>query len=460
MTAGQTLKDAISQGRVRITMSKPIVAIVGRPNVGKSTLFNKIVGKRLSIVDDTPGVTRDRIFGDAEWCGVHFSLVDTGGIEPASKDVILSQMREQAQIAIDSAQAIILVTDIRSGITANDSDVADMLLKSGVPVVLCVNKCDSLGEPPPEFYEFYNLGLGDPVMVSSVHGHGTGDLLDRVCALLPENTEEEDEGDIIKVAVIGKPNVGKSSLVNKVAGENRCIVSDIAGTTRDAVDTTIENQHGIFTFIDTAGLRRKSKVEDAIEHYSNLRAEMAVDRADVCVILIDAQVGFTEQDSKVAGIAHEAGKGCVICVNKWDAVEKDDKTMQEMTEKLEHDFSFMSYAPILFISAKTGQRLDKMFEMIKLAAASNSMRVTTGVINDILAQATARVQPPTDKGKRLKIYYMTQASTRPPTFVCFCNDAELFHYSYQRYLINRIRDTFGMEGSPVRLIIRERTDKD
>ena len=441
-------------------MSKPIVAIVGRPNVGKSTLFNKIVGKRLSIVDDTPGVTRDRIFGDAEWCGVHFSLVDTGGIEPASKDVILSQMREQAQIAIDSAAAIILVTDIRSGITANDSDVADMLLKSGVPVVLCVNKCDSLGEPPPEFYEFYNLGLGDPVMVSSVHGHGTGDLLDRVCALLPEDTEQEDEGDVIKVAVIGKPNVGKSSLVNKVAGENRCIVSDIAGTTRDAVDTTIENQHGTFTFIDTAGLRRKSKVEDAIEHYSNLRAEMAVDRADVCVILIDAQVGFTEQDSKVAGIAHEAGKGCVICVNKWDAVEKDDKTMQEMTEKLENDFSFMSYAPILFISAKTGQRLDRMFELIKLAAASNSMRVTTGVINDILAQATARVQPPTDKGKRLKIYYMTQASTRPPTFVCFCNDAELFHYSYQRYLINRIRDTFGLEGSPVRLIIRERSDKD
>ena len=441
-------------------MSKPIVAIVGRPNVGKSTLFNKIVGKRLSIVDDTPGVTRDRIFGDAEWCGVHFSLVDTGGIEPASKDVILSQMREQAQIAIDSAQAIILVTDIRAGITANDSDVADMLLKSGVPVVLCVNKCDSLGDPPPEFYEFYNLGLGDPVMVSSVHGHGTGDLLDRVCELLPENTEQEDEGDIIKVAVIGKPNVGKSSLVNKVAGENRCIVSDIAGTTRDAVDTTIENQHGTFTCIDTAGLRRKSKVEDAIEHYSNLRAEMAVDRADVCVILIDAQVGFTEQDSKVAGIAHEAGKGCVICVNKWDAVEKDDKTMQEMTEKLTNDFSFMSYAPILFISAKTGQRLDKMFELIKIAAASNAMRVTTGVINDILAQATARVQPPTDKGKRLKIYYMTQASTRPPTFVCFCNDAELFHYSYQRYLINRIRDTFGLEGTPVRLIIRERTEKD
>ncbi len=441
-------------------MAKPIVAIVGRPNVGKSTLFNKIVGRRLSIVDDAPGVTRDRIFGDTEWCGKKFSLVDTGGIEPASKDVILTQMREQAQIAIDSAQAIILVTDIRSGVTATDSDVADILLKSGVPVVLCVNKCDSIGEPPPEFYEFYNLGLGDPVMVSSVHGHGTGDLLDRICALLPEEQEEDGESGAIKVAVIGKPNVGKSSLVNKAAGENRCIVSDIAGTTRDAVDTTIQNEHGTFTFIDTAGLRRKSQVKDAIEHYSNLRAEMAVERADVCVILIDAQVGFTDQDSKVAGIAHEAGKGCVICVNKWDAVEKDGKTMQEMREKLEKDFSFMSYAPILFISAKTGQRLDKMFEMIKLAARSNAMRVTTGVLNDILAQAVARVQPPTDKGRRLKIYYMTQASTRPPTFICFVNDNELFHYSYQRYLVNRIRDTFGLEGTPVRLIGRERKDRD
>lgn len=441
-------------------MAKPIVAIVGRPNVGKSTLFNKLVGRRLSIVDDTPGVTRDRIFGEAEWCGRKFSLVDTGGIEPASKDVILTQMREQAQIAIDSAQAIILVTDVRSGVTATDADVAAILLKSGVPVVLCVNKCDSVGDPPPEFYEFYNLGLGDPVMVSSVHGHGTGDLLDRVCALLPPEEEEEEQEDTIKVAVIGKPNVGKSSLVNKVAGENRCIVSDIAGTTRDAVDTTIENEHGRFTLIDTAGLRRKSKVEDAIEHYSNLRAEMAVERADVCVILIDAQVGFTDQDSKVAGIAHEAGKGCVICVNKWDAVEKDDKTMQETREKLEQDFSFMSYAPILFISAKTGQRLDKMFEAIKLAAQSNAMRVTTGVLNDILAQATARVQPPTDKGRRLKIYYMTQASTKPPTFICFVNDNELFHYSYQRYLVNRIRDVFGLEGTPVRLIGRERGDRE
>ena len=439
---------------------KPIVAIVGRPNVGKSTLFNKLAGQRLAIVEDTPGVTRDRIFADTEWRSRPFALVDTGGIEPASKEIIPAQMREQAQIAIDSADAVILVTDVRSGVTATDQDVADLLLKSGRPVVLCVNKCDSIGDPPPEFYEFYNLGLGDPVMVSSVHGHGTGDLLDRVLELLPPDTGEEEKDDAIKVAVIGKPNVGKSSLVNKVSGENRCIVSDIAGTTRDAIDTTLEHNGERFTFIDTAGLRRKSKVEDAIEHYSNLRAEMAVDRADVCVILIDAQVGFTEQDSKVAGIAHEAGKGCVICVNKWDAIEKDDKTMQEMRAKLENDFSFMSYSPILFISAKTGQRLDNMFDAIKLAAASNAMRIPTGVLNDILAQATARVQPPTDKGRRLKIFYMTQASTRPPTFVCFVNDAELFHYSYQRYLINRIRDTFGLEGTPVRLVIRERGEKD
>lgn len=440
-------------------MAKPIVAIVGRPNVGKSTLFNKIVGKRLSIVEDTPGVTRDRVFGDTEWCGKAFSMVDTGGIEPASKDVLLTQMREQAQIAIDSASAIIFVTDVRTGVTATDADVGDMLQKSGIPVVLCVNKCDSVGEPPVEFYEFYNLGLGDPVMVSSVHGHGTGDLLDRVCENLPETVEEDEEGDIVKVAVIGKPNVGKSSLVNKVSGENRCIVSDMAGTTRDAVDTTIQNQFGTFTFIDTAGLRRKSKVEDAIEHYSNLRAEMAVERADVCLILIDAQVGFTEQDSKVAGIAHEAGKACIVCVNKWDAVERDDKTMGEMRQKLEQDFSFMSYAPILFISAKTGQRLDKMFALVKAAAANNAMRVPTGVLNDILAQATARVQPPTDKGKRLKIFYMTQASTKPPTFVCFVNDHELFHFSYQRYLENRIRETFGLEGTPIRLVVRERGEQ-
>ena len=440
---------------------KPIVAIVGRPNVGKSTLFNKIVGRRLSIVEDTPGVTRDRIFGDGEWCGRTFSLVDTGGLEPASKDVLLSQMREQVQIAIDSASAIIFVSDLRSGVTATDQEVAQLLQKSGRPVVLCVNKCDSVGEPPAEFYEFYNLGLGDPVMVSSVHGHGTGDLLDRVLESLPQGEEEEPEGEVIKVAVIGKPNVGKSSLVNRVAGENRCIVSDMAGTTRDAVDMTIESPHGTFTFIDTAGLRKKSKVEDSIEYYSNLRAEMAVERADVCLILIDGTVGFTEQDSKVAGIAHEAGKGCIVCVNKWDAVEKDGKTMDQMRLKLAEDFSFMSYAPIIFISAKTGQRLDRMFELIKLAAMSNAMRVTTGALNDVLAQATARVQPPTDKGRRLKIYYMTQASTKPPTFVCFVNDHELFHFSYQRYIVNRIRETFGLDCTPVRLMIRDKkSEKD
>lgn len=440
-------------------MAKPIVAIVGRPNVGKSTLFNKIVGRRLSIVEDTPGVTRDRIFGDAEWCGREFSLVDTGGLEPASKDILISQMREQVQIAIDAASVTILVTDLRAGVTANDIEVAELLQKSGRPVVLCVNKCDSVGQPPAEFYEFYNLGLGDPVMVSSVHGHGTGDLLDRVLEDLPQAEEEGPDGEIIKVAVIGKPNVGKSSLVNRVAGENRCIVSDMAGTTRDAVDMTIENRFGTFTFIDTAGLRKKAKVEDSIEYYSNLRAEMAVERADVCLILIDGTVGFTDQDSKVAGIAHEAGKGCVICVNKWDAVEKDDKTMDQMRLKLAQDFAFMSYAPIIFISAKTGQRLDRMFELIKLAAMSNAMRVTTGALNDVLAQATARVQPPTDKGRRLKIYYITQASTKPPTFVCFVNDHELFHYSYQRFIVNRIRETFGLECTPVRLLIRDKKDE-
>lgn len=439
-------------------MSKPIVAIVGRPNVGKSTLFNKLIGQRLSIVEDTPGVTRDRIFGECEWKNRRFSLVDTGGIEPESKDVILSQMRTQAQIAIDSADVIVFVTDVRTGMVATDLNIAQMLQRSNVPVVVCVNKCDTVGEPPADFYEFYNLGLGDPVQVSSVHGHGTGDLLDAVLEHLPEAQAEEEESEIIKVAVIGKPNVGKSSLVNRVSGENRCIVSDIAGTTRDAVDTTIENKFGTFTFIDTAGLRRKSRVEDSIEHYSNLRAEMAVDRADVCVILIDATVGFTEQDSKVAGIAHEAGKGCVIAVNKWDAVEKDDKTMQTYRAKLEKDFA--RYVCIVFISAQTGQRLDRLFELIRHVASSNAMRITTGTLNDILAQATARVQPPTDKGKRLKIYYMTQALTKPPTFICFVNSKELFHFSYQRYLENRIREIFGLEGTPVRMIVRERGEKE
>ena len=442
-------------------LAKPVVAIVGRPNVGKSTLFNKLIGERLSIVNDTPGVTRDRIFGTCEWRNRTFSLVDTGGIEPESKDVILSQMRLQAQLAIESADVIIFVTDVRSGLVATDQAVASMLQKSGRPVVLCVNKCDSLGDPPAEFYEFYNLGLGDPIAVSSVHGHGTGDLLDAVFAYMPKEQEEEAESETIRIAIIGKPNVGKSSLVNRIAGENRCIVSDIAGTTRDAIDTPVENEFGSFVLIDTAGLRRRSKVEDVIEKYSNMRAEMAIERADVCAILIDATVGFTEQDSKVAGLAHEAGKGCVIVVNKWDAVqEKTGSTMDEYRRQLEQDFSFMPYAPMVFISAKTGQRVDELFRVIKLVANSNSMRIATGTLNDVLAQATARVQPPTDKGRRLKIYYMTQASTRPPTFVCFVNSAELFHFSYQRYLENRIRESFGLKGTPGRFIIRERSDKD
>jgi GTPase len=440
-------------------MSKPVVAIVGRPNVGKSTLFNKLIGERLSIVDDTPGVTRDRIYGDCEWDGRKFSIVDTGGIEPNTSDVILSQMRVQAQLAIDAADVIVLVTDIRTGVVATDSDVAAMLLKSGRPVILCVNKCDSVGSPPTEFYEFYNLGLGDPVPVSSVHGHGTGDLLELIVKQFPPEEEEDADTELIKVAIIGKPNVGKSSLVNKISGEERCIVSDIAGTTRDAIDTTIENKYGRFTLIDTAGLRRHNKVEDTIERYSVIRAQMAIERADVCVIMIDATVGFTDQDSKVAGLAHEAGKGCVIVVNKWDAVEKDDHTMSDAKKGLEDDFSFMSYAPMVFISAKTGQRLDRLFELIKQVANSNSIRITTGMLNDVLAQAVARVQPPTDKGRRLKIFYMTQATTKPPTFICFVNTAHLFHFSYQRYLENRIRETFGLEGTPIRFIVRERGDK-
>lgn len=437
-------------------MSRPVVAVVGRPNVGKSTLFNKLIGKRLSIVDDTPGVTRDRIYGDCEWLGHNMLLVDTGGIEPYSDDVILSQMRRQAQLAIDSADVIILVTDVRSGVVATDMEVAAMLQKSGKPIVLCVNKCDKIGEVPADFYEFYNLGLGDPVAVSSVHGHGTGDLLDEVIKYFPEQDEEEYDEDMVKVAIIGKPNVGKSSLVNAISGENRAIVSDIAGTTRDSTDTIVENEAGKFVFIDTAGLRRKSKVEDQIEKYSVIRARMAVERADVCVIMIDATEGFTEQDSKVAGIAHDLGKACIIAVNKWDAVEKDGHTMDKERKKLMNDFSFMSYAPIIFISAKTGQRLDRLYELIKFVNEQNSMRISTGKLNDVLAAATARVQPPTDKGKRLKIYYMTQASTRPPTFVCFVNSKDLFHYSYQRYIDNQIREVFGLEGTPTRYVVRER----
>lgn len=440
-------------------MSKPLVAVVGRPNVGKSTLFNKLIGSRLSIVDDRPGVTRDRIYAPCEWCGQKFMLVDTGGIEPYSQEIIPSQIRAQAELAIELCDVICLVTSMPDGVTAADSEVAAMLHKSGKPIVLCVNKCDGVGEVPAEFYEFYNLGLGDPIAVSAVHGHGTGDLLDEVCKALPPFEEEDYDDDTVKVAVIGKPNAGKSSLINRIAGEQRSIVSDIAGTTRDAVDSKIENSFGNFLFIDTAGLRRKSRVSkagDDIERYSIIRAEMAIDRADVCVIMIDGVDGFTEQDAKVAGMAHNAGKACIVAVNKWDAVEKDDKTMDKMRSELMNELAFMSYAPIIFISAKTGSRVERLFELIKFVNDQNNMRISTGMLNDLLADATARVQPPTDKGKRLKIYYMTQASTKPPTFVCFCNNKELFHFSYQRYLENQIRSTFGLEGTPVRMVIRER----
>jgi len=441
-------------------MPLPVVAVVGRPNVGKSTLFNKLIGQRLSIVEDTPGVTRDRIYSKCEWRGRNFMVVDTGGIEPESDDIILSQMRMQAELAIETADVIVFVTDIRCGVTANDYNVADMLQKSGKPVVLAVNKCDTLGEPPMELYEFYNLGIGEPFPVSSVHGHGTGDMLDEVFNHFPTDAVDDYDDDHIKVAVIGKPNVGKSSLINKISGEERAIVSNIAGTTRDATDTLIENANGKFVFIDTAGIRKKSRITDKIEHFSVLRAYMAVDRADVCVIMIDAEVGFTEQDSKVAGYAHEQGKACIIAVNKWDAVEKDTNTMNEYRARLQDDFSFMSYVPFVFISAKTGQRIDKLFELIKYTADQNSMRISTGMLNDVLAYATNRVQPPSDKGKRLKIYYMTQPSTKPPTFVTFVNRADLFHFSYQRYIENQIRSTFGLEGTPVRFIVRERGKDD
>lgn len=441
-------------------MSLPVLAVVGRPNVGKSTLFNKLIGQRLSIVEDTPGVTRDRIYSKCEWRNREFMVVDTGGIEPDTDDFILSQMRRQAEIAIERADVIVMVCDVKSGVTSNDYAVAEMLQKSGKPIVLCVNKCDTVGEPPLGLYEFYNLGLGDPFPVSSLHGHGTGDLLDEIFKYFPKEIAEDYSDDYIRVAVIGKPNVGKSSLINKIAGEEVAIVSDIAGTTRDATDTVVENKHGKFIFIDTAGIRRKSKVTENIERYSVLRSYMAVDRADVCVILIDAAVGFTEQDSKVAGYAHEQGKASIVAVNKWDVIEKNDKTMDEYREKLREGFSFMSYVPFIFISAKTGTRIEKLYDLIKFVNEQNSMRITTGMLNDVLAYATTRVQPPSDKGKRLKIYYITQPSTKPPTFVVFVNNKELFHFSYQRYLENQIRSTFGLEGTPIRLLIRERGDTD
>ena len=439
-------------------MAKPIVAIVGRPNVGKSTLFTKLTGQRLAIVEDTPGVTRDRIFCDCEWCGHKFLLVDTGGIEPNIDDGLLAHMREQAQIAIDSADCIIMVGEIGAGVTAQDQDIAGMLMRSGKPVVLAVNKCDKVGEPPMELYDFYSLGIGDIVPISSVHGHGTGDLLDTVCENLHFDDNDEEEEDRIPVAVIGRPNVGKSSLINHILGENRLIVANEAGTTRDAIDTMVENQYGKFIFTDTAGLRKRGKVESGVERYSVLRSLAAVERSRVCVIMIDATVGFTEQDSKVAGYAHDQGKACIIAVNKWDAVEKDSYTMDKMRKQLEEDFSFMSYAPILFISAKTGQRLDKLFETIQYVDVQNGTRIPTGALNEMLARSTARVQPPSDKGKRLKIFYITQSSTRPPTFVAFVNQKALFHFSYQRYIENQIRENFGLTGTPMRLLIREHGD--
>ena len=439
-------------------MAKPIVAIVGRPNVGKSTLFNKLTGQRLAIVEDTPGVTRDRIFCDCEWCGHKFLLVDTGGIEPNIDDGLLAHMREQAQIAIDSADCIIMVGEIGAGVTAQDQDIAGMLMRSGKPVILAVNKCDKVGEPPMELYDFYSLGIGDIVPISSVHGHGTGDLLDTVCENLHFDDNDEEEEDRIPVAVIGRPNVGKSSLINHILGENRLIVANEAGTTRDAIDTMVENQYGKFIFTDTAGLRKRGKVESGVERYSVLRSLAAVERSRVCVIMIDATVGFTEQDSKVAGYAHDQGKACIIAVNKWDAVEKDSYTMDKMRKQLEEDFSFMSYAPILFISAKTGQRLDKLFETIQYVDVQNGTRIPTGALNEMLARSTARVQPPSDKGKRLKIFYITQSSPLPPTFVAFVNQKALFHFSYQRYIENQIRENFGLTGTPMRLLIREHGD--
>ena len=442
-------------------MAKPLVAIVGRPNVGKSMLFNKLTGQRTSIVEDTPGVTRDRIYGDCEWCGRTFSLVDTGGIEPGTENDMLKFMRRQAEIGIELADAIVMVVDVRSGVTAADQDVATMLRKAGKPVALAVNKCDSIGLVNPDVFEFYSLGIGDLFETSAVHGHGTGDLLDWVLENIPEDDSEEDDSDIIKVAIVGKPNVGKSSLLNRILGEERVIVSNVAGTTRDAIDSYFENETGKYCFIDTAGMRRKSKVDDAIEKYSNMRSINAIERADVCLILIDANDGVTEQDTKIAGLVHEAGKAAIIVVNKWDAVEnKETNTMRDMEAAVRDGLSYMTYAPVLFLSALTGSRVDKLYQMVQDVHAQNTMRITTGALNSVLADATARVQPPTDKGRRLKIYYMTQASSKPPHFVIFCNDARLFHFSYQRYLENQIRDVFGLKGTPVRITIRQKGDKE
>ena len=438
-------------------MSKPVIAIVGRPNVGKSTLFNKLIGERRSIVEDTPGVTRDRIYGECEWRGRQLILIDTGGIEPKTDDVILSQMKTQAQIAIDDADVIVFLCDVRTGLTADDREIAVMLKKSGKPVVPCINKCDRIGDLPYEYYEFYELGFDtDPVAVSSIHGSGTGDLLDACVSALADWEDNEPEDSGIRIAVIGKPNAGKSSIVNRFLGENRMIVSDIAGTTRDAVDTRLVNQHGTFTFIDTAGIRRAARIGDQVEKYSVLRAHMAVERADVCLLLIDASVGITEQDEKIAGIAHEAGKATIIVVNKWDTVVKDNSTVKEFTDKIRTALAYMPYAPILFVSAKTGQRVDNLYDMIRSVYDQAHLRVTTGALNDVLGEAMMRVQPPTDKGRRLKIYYMTQSAVAPPTFVLFCNSAELFHFSYQRYIENCLRETYGFSGTPIRLLIKQK----
>lgn len=442
-------------------MAKPLVAIVGRPNVGKSMLFNKLTGRRTSIVEDTPGVTRDRIYGDCEWCGRTFSLVDTGGIEPSNDSDMLRFMRRQAEIGIELADAIIMVVDVRSGVTAADEDVATMLRKSGKPVALAVNKCDSIGPVNPDVYEFYSLGIGDLFETSAVHGHGTGDLLDWVLQNIPEDDGQEETDGIINVAIVGKPNVGKSSLLNRILGEERVIVSNVAGTTRDAIDSYFENSTGKYCFIDTAGMRRKSKVDDVIEKYSNMRSVSAIDRADVCLILIDANEGVTEQDTKIAGLVHEAGKAAIIVVNKWDAVEnKETNTMRDMETEVRQGLSYMLYAPVIFLSALTGARVSGLFQMIQQVYKQNTSRITTGSLNAVLADATARVQPPTDKGRRLKIYYMTQAGTKPPHFVIFCNDARLFHFSYQRYLENQIREVFGLQGTPIRITIRQKGDKE
>lgn len=442
-------------------MAKPLVAIVGRPNVGKSMLFNKLTGHRVSIVEDSPGVTRDRIYGDCEWCGRTFSLVDTGGIEPATDSDMLKFMRRQAEIGIELADCVIMVTDVHAGVTAADMDVAALLRKSGKPVALAVNKCDSVGPTNPDVYEFYGLGIGDLFEVSAVHGHGTGDLLDWCLDQFPEESGEEDIDDVIKVAIVGKPNVGKSSLLNRILGEERVIVSDIAGTTRDAIDSYFENETGKYCFIDTAGMRRKSKVDGLIEKYSNMRTISAIDRADVCLILIDANDGVTEQDTKIAGLVHEAGKAAIIVINKWDAVEnKETNTMRDKENDVRQGLSYMTYAPVVFLSALTGQRVDRLYQVIQDVYTQNTSRITTGSLNSVLADATARVQPPSDKGRRLKIYYMTQAGTKPPHFVIFCNDARLFHFSYQRYLENQIREVFGLQGTPVRITIRQKGDKE